>query len=271
MGGIDPSCSRALNVYTAEEISSQGGKEGLKGIFQKFRKKHLLRSEFKGKKFVCIFFFDKDIDCICRSRLRNAHAFYTELYDVEAQAFRDGNLTRSIAVALGISMSAVPSIYSDPSQWIEGVAVRWKEWLTLCVYCKIHNVNCGCGFRLLSTINPSLIGPTDVAKYYEKRTAIKVTSGVCDGILEQQMAIIEKKIGRLIVSGELLTIFKGKWIAPILRKELEAEFPRKNVVLDALEPKLTSGVVGTMSFSTSWATECRDRLRELVDEITVLH
>src|SRR5438445_2421225 len=94
-----------------------GGKGALLIFFQYLRRKRLLLSDFKGKRTAAVFFLDKDIDDVLRTRVRSPHVVYTEYYDVENHLFAAADLAEAAAAAASFDKLAIAAALRNEAEW----------------------------------------------------------------------------------------------------------------------------------------------------------
>ena len=119
-------------VVSGEDIrGGGGGKNVLLGFFDYLRRMRSLVDIFKGSTTVSIFFLDKDIDDLLRTKRRSAHVVYTQHYDIEAYYFIHGDLCTAAATSASLDIGSVRAMISDYSLWRRQAATCWKEWVKL--------------------------------------------------------------------------------------------------------------------------------------------
>jgi hypothetical protein len=259
------SLKRELKI--ANEIDGEGGKKALMAFFKYLRDNNSLVKRVFGKTICCIFFFDKDIDCLQRSKLRSMHAIYTEKYDVEASIFFYGELRDAVASSLSLDVDVVKQEHLSARKWCEAVAVSWKEWLAACIFSKIHSLDCGCGYARPSRINHDFIAPTDLNQYADFKEQMKVKSGLSEHAFEMAYSKIENVIERLIVRGDLFRLFKGKWLPQRARKEFEARYSQFGASFtNSTGERLLQAMLTSLPQNGNWLKHFRRRLdRPLAD------
>jgi hypothetical protein len=254
-GGLDRSfCDRLLRlqfnqstvrhqVIAAKELpESTGGKPTLIKLFKQLRSKGKLVSNAFGKKFVCLFFFDKDIDDLRRRKFRSDHCVYTSTYDLEGHLFSCGDLYRAIADACGITFVQASSLISDQTIWIRDCVSRWKDWITLCVISQLRSTNIGCTYDRNSAINPNLVSQTDLASLKEYQIKLQASLNLDAESFKRLYEIYEKKVQKSIADGRPLLLFKGKWLKTLIEIDLRS----RNQVADANLNSAGDRVVSTL-------------------------
>jgi hypothetical protein len=210
------------NVYAAIELpSSTGGKMRVLAFFKELRKRKLLITESFGKKFVSVFFLDKDIDDLNNAKLRSASLIYTSTYDLEGNLFSCADLARAVADACGMTLEQAEVEIGEQKQWLDQCVERWSHWVVLCIISHIHRVNCGQSYDRTSTINPNLIDATDMSAFVIEKTALSQRLALTSKEFDTVFAKYEAKLIESLRTGKSLQYFRGKWLAPVIEKQLQ--------------------------------------------------
>ena len=262
-----PTSEQFFQINRVEEIAGLSGKKGIMQLLQELRSRKALATEFKGKNFCCVFFMDKDIDDICNKRFKSSAVFYTDAYDLEGQLYRDSNLHRAVAVGLQAELDLVPTDYQNAAKWISDRAFNWHQWLILCIFSEIHQVDAGCSFGRTSVINQFLIGPTDHSRYLAFKNSLKVKSGLSAVEFDQEFQVIENLYEDLIRRGVLWTVFKGKWLEAILEAELKSKLQGKLVNFNGLGARVSTAVLGHFDAQSLWARKMITRLNKVITKV----
>ena len=131
----------------------------------------------------------------------------------------------------------------------------------------MFEVDCGCGYGRLSTINPSLLDETNVSAYEGFKLALQTKSGVSKEVFERRLATLQRAVNRHKSRRTLSTMFKGKWIEAILSAELDRKFKGKIVDFHIVGPRLSSVATTLFDFSSDWASRHIDRLSNLFSQV----
>lgn len=240
-GGLDRTfCDRMLEhffsgsavkheVMAARELpGATGGKAPLLSFFDKMRRRGQLSGEAFGKKFVCLFFADKDIDDVRRRQLKSPHLIYTPTYDLEGHLFTCGDLARAVADACGLTVAQAKALIGDQTVWIGEQVENWRSWIVLCMISQVKAINCGCTYERPSSINPNLIDPADEEKLREFKDILRQKLQMSADDFNALYESYEIKVAASVAQRAPLKLFKGKWLKPVLEMHLK----RRNVVAD---------------------------------------
>jgi hypothetical protein len=251
-------------IFRVEEIAGTGGKSGVTSLYEEFRRRRLLKSSFKNKKFCSLFFMDKDIDDLLKKIIRCPHVFYTEFYDLESHFYIESDLAAAVAAAASLTDDEIPARYADPRAWAEAKAHAWKEWLTLCIYSRTFGVDAGCGYSRPSQINLDLIAPTDANLFSAFKTILLSADTTTLRTKKRRLSKILGLLENYRSRGDLHVLFKGKWFEAIIEKELQHDFRGKPVQINGCGSKITAITKHSYDLSSAWA----DRHRQQIASIT---
>ena len=233
--------------------SGTGGKPALLSLFRLLRKNRQLDYLAFGKRMVCAFFADKDIDDLTRKRVRSPHFIYTKTYDLEGHLFHSGNLIDAISDACLVTRQQAAALAGNSNAWLQRHAANWKEWLVLCIISYKNSVNTGCSYKRPSNINPNFLGQTDAAALATQSAALQRAVGVTPAQFQTIFHSIETNVSKSLSSPNPLRYFKGKWLQLILQKHLEAS----PVIPDANFQGAGERVVSTLVSQAGTRTPCR--------------
>lgn len=152
----------SYQVRLAHELPAKcGGKTALVEFYRFLRQSSSLVSQLGQKRTGVIFFMDKDIDDLLHRKCRSEHVIYTEYFDVQNHIFRASDLHEGLASAVSIDPAMIRSHSLFSGDWCRCAALRWKEWIKLCVFAQKYKVTSACNYRVTSRINHPLNGPLD--------------------------------------------------------------------------------------------------------------
>ncbi|WP_457306884.1 hypothetical protein [Polaromonas sp. P5_E6] len=174
-----------------------------------------------GKKMLCLFFADKDIDDLTRRCVRSPHFRYTSTYDLEGHLFQQGGLIDAVADACSITNHQAAALIGNPSTWIKKSAANWKEWIVLCVISHKHNINTGSTYLRPSNINQNYLRPTDRPALQAHMVALQTALGMTSAQFNRIFSSVASIVDRSLQSSNPLQYFKGKWLQLVLEKHLE--------------------------------------------------
>lgn len=253
-------------IQSAELPVNTKGKQALIDYFKYLRRKSCLISTFKGKSTGCIFFADKDIDDILRSKLRSFHFVYTEFYEIENHIYNSGDLAEAAAAAASLPPNEVRDGIGNYNDWRKNSAEVWKEWIKLCIFTRCYSLNCVCNFGVKSRINKDLHGQVDPDLYENYLTLTRSNSGFSSIEFNSKFKKINRKVVKRYSSLKYDKVFKGNWYASFLNNTIKTIAAAKQYDADGLEKRLTSAVAQTLDFRETWS----DYFRTPVERIIIL-
>ena len=239
-------------VIAAKELPSQtGGKISVLKQFRVMQRRNTLSAEAFGKRFVSVFFVDKDIDDVTRTKTRSKHVVYTPTYDIEGHLFDRGDLARAVADACGMTCNQALTLIGNQKIWIEQCVVNWKAWTILCMISQVRKINCGCTFDRLSDINPNFTQPTDNAKLDIFKVAMQNKLGLSNEKFEQLFVRFVRQMTRSIQAKTPLRYFKGKWLKVLLERHLRQGDAVPDANINSAGDKVTSTLVAQVGLTKS--------------------
>ncbi|MEV7934957.1 hypothetical protein AB0O82_02280 [Kitasatospora sp. NPDC088264] len=264
-------CDRALGpmhityrVVPAKQLPGDaGGKSRLVNYFSFLRENGALSSIFKGKATVALFFMDKDVDDKCGKLLESDNVIYTKFYDVENHVFHEGDVAAAVAAACSLPPNWCRDEFGTCGAWQKKVAMGWRQWTALCFAAQATNSNKEANYGRPSPLNPvahEIHDPASAESYELK--AHKAARAACDGSCDDWHAAREY-VGQAYETGRWDEVFKGKWYAPILEKQVLARAPHQ-VDSKHLAASLVRHVAQTMRFDGDWAESVQQTVRRVV-------
>ncbi len=231
-------------VIAAKELpGATGGKPALLGFFETMRRKGQLVCDVFGKRQVCVFLPDKDVDDLTRKQYRSEHVVYTSTYDIEGHLFNCGDLSRAIADACGTTVQQAKEMIGDQKVWIDRHVNNWKEWTVLCLISQVKKVNCGCTFDRASAINPDFLQPPDIAKLNQFKGLLQQKLLLDQDQFARLFTLYARTLNRTISVNTPLRYFKGKWLKIILEHHLRQGFLVADANLNGSGERVVSTLV----------------------------
>ena len=259
-------------VYAAKELpGNTGGKQPLITLHTTLKSQGKLSCVAFGKKYVCLFFADKDIDEVTEDVIHCENFLYTETYDLEGHLISCGDLKRAIADAAHLTYKQASNAVGDQNDFIKNLTKDWIDWLVVCIISQIHKVNFGCSFERALPIEKK----NDFSWQDENSKLAIIKNKICvaTGMTARQYSTKQKKFEKLIhkemTSGNILKYFKGKWF-----KQLLQEFAKKKLdIEDAVTDGLFEGVLKTLVCQVPAEINCRccgpvnEAIEKLISEL----
>ena len=238
------------SIYRVEEFNvKKGGKDGIIELFQFLKSLNSLNVNDGPSETDCVLFLDKDIDDILGNVISDNHLIYTRYYTIENELFINGDLKRSISVALDINTVTLDRIFLDKKKWLHDMASSWKEWVSICIFVRLKNINYGANFNRASIIHTEL-GVIDNQKYNRCISDIKNISNFADIEFEREFNKVNRSIEHKFNSDSLYhTIFNGKWFFLMIETKIKTEFDHNDgITIKSFKDKLRSNLIMSLDF-----------------------
>jgi len=251
-------------MVTADTLPGNwGGKSSLIGFFELLRTRNALVTTLGGPRTASLFFLDKDLDDISRTRKRSRHVVYTRYYDVENYVYEYGDLARGAACAASVDPRTLRANIGDSASWCRRMAANWKDWIALCMRMQASGIQCEANFRRPSPLQSRPCGPVEPAEYSRVTRQIARRAGVPVSQLRQDVAETRVKVDRYFTRNDHHKIFKGKWFAGILADEVRRILQGVSFCSGGLESRITHCVALTLDFTQSWAEHFRTAILDV--------
>lgn len=221
--------------------------------------------DFKGKRTTVIFFLDKDIDDILRTKLRSPHVVYTRYYDVENHLFTAADLAEAAAAAASFDRARIAGAIGNYQQWLARAAAVWKDWIKLCVFARKRNLGGEYNYSVASRINNPLTGPTDPVALQLRLTQLQAATGLPPNKFKRSFGSVSKIVDDAFTSGSHDTVFKGKWYATFLTDEIKTVAAGRAYDENNLAKRLVTALALTVNFDDPWANHFKQALAGIVD------
>lgn len=246
--------------------ATAGGKSVLREFFRSIRRAGALAGEFKGHKFSCLFFLDKDVEDLLGTRLRSKHVFSTPTYDVEGSIFLEAPIAEVVAAACSLDPAHVTSKL-NVTNWVETATANWREWVILCVtatFARCHGV---ANYASPSQVNPSPSSAPQTALVAAYESRLRASSPLNLTEFNKAFARAQRTVTRAYEGRNALSLFKGKWLAFILDDQVKLAFPVEHSRTKDFKSRVTGHVAQAADPNGAWCAPMRARVRMLVDEL----
>ncbi len=265
---VEKSIPFSYRIISAKELpDSSGGKAVLLRFFDYLRKRKKLISRFKGKSMVVLFYVDKDIDDLMRTKRRSDHVVYTKYYEVENYIFLEGDLVNGSAAAASLDPQILVNIFGDSRKWCNLAAEKWQEWIIMCIFVNKCGINSQCNYRVVSQINTPLNGAINPRIYHLKLDQIRrAFRGSADDFNESYQSVT-RSVTEYFQKGEHDRIFKGKWYCALLVEAIKEAAGNRSININRLNSRLTSTVALTLNFNDSWANDLKKPLKSILRQL----
>jgi hypothetical protein len=218
--------------------------------------------EFKDRKSAMLFFVDKDIDDLRRTRKRSPHLVYTEYYEVENYIFKHGDLIGALSAVSLKSRRTVERAFPKPEEWHERAALLWAPWLKLCLAGCLLGAEGVCPYSSYSKVNGSEPGmEVDPVAYSSVLTELQASSPYDAAEFAARFGRIETMVDELYVRGDQDTLFKGKWYVRLSSEDVRQSGIATGSALKALPHRMVAHMLQSLDFSEEWAGYFRDAVK----------
>jgi hypothetical protein len=108
---------------------------------------------------IVLFFVDKDIDDILRTKVRSEHVVYSKGYELENDLFAAGDLETAAASPRRLTARwHGPPLSPNTSDWRCAATEHWAAWVTMCLFGALLRSRAAATYRLASTIHTGIRG-----------------------------------------------------------------------------------------------------------------
>lgn len=255
----------SYRIVRADELTDgrSGGKQLLLKLFQHLR--HYKALMVTGR-YAVLFVLDKDVDDIERRRRRSLHVLYTPSYDAECLLFRHGNLVEAVGAALSMQRSQLQFLRLS-ERWCDYAAERWLEWVALCLCARRLGANYP-NYGSVSQVNDPSASQANLQKVREAIKNLANQSGKTSQQVEALYMRRVAKVRRLLRTGEIDRVFKGKWYADILTGDIMAMglLPQRFQV-GTLRAAVYTALMTTLDYDAPWGLWFRERFQTVVGSL----
>jgi len=265
---IKRNMGRAEIILSREITGTGGGKRRLLQFFAHLRRKKQLSGDSFGKRFECIFFLDKDVDDIRRTRKRSHHLIYTEYYQMENHVFRETDLIHAAAAAASLPKDDVLGVIGDPSAWLRKTAEAWRDWVVLCIISALGEISSENTYSVPSRINHDSYGSLNPQAVSDALSLMETRSGMQPQAFNSLHDKALRLVNRHYKRGLHDKIFKGKWYLGFLAHELKSSLGNKLANQNGLEERLLSSALAILDFEGAWANQFQAPLEDAARRLT---
>lgn len=266
-----PECQSSavkFEIRRARELpDSTGGKQGLLLWYEYLRKRGKLLNEFKNKKTAMIFFCDKDLDDLKKTKKHSRYVVYTEHYDFEGYLFRHGNMIKALAAVAETSEERVTSWLGTGQQWRRLAAERWKEWVKLCCFASVKSLEGVVNYAIHSPINDPPYSATDSNKLKLSMTEMEIRSGLGQTQFKRAFQRLARRVDEAYAIDHPERVFKAKWYCWIAEREVLHLSAGYDINGNGLGKKLSSALLLTLDFEQPWTDHFKVPLRALLADV----
>jgi hypothetical protein len=210
--------SSGVRIIRSYEVSDSdvgtGGKSAVLSLHDYFDESDSLSIPTNEVTKHMLFLLDRDYDEF-EDRLRECpHIVYTHATDVEAEIYRLGDLRRALATVFSLTTNETDELLAQIGNFAFELAIRWRQWLTICIAAGPLRSRCSVRPSRPSAINLQVYGQFDAGAYSEHRKALIDTSQVLDP--EGKLREITERVDKIYEKGTYFRLIKGKLIPGFL-------------------------------------------------------
>jgi hypothetical protein len=253
-------------IVVADRVAGGGGGKGiLTLLFEYLRRRGALIDRTGPTSKLVMFYLDKDTDDLFGKKRRSGHVVYTSCFCMENHLFCEGELLSSIAIGGSVDLGLVRNRIPDPIQWRRNAAVRWRDWITLCLTAQKLRLGGEASFSVNHDTCDARVNPANLALC---QADLQTRSGKPPADFNRIIAWARNIVDRSITLGENDRFFKGKWYAVFAMHELEQiALANGPINRNGAKDRLIGSLIATTRFDTPWAEHYKDPLRLAIDAL----
>ncbi|WP_437080980.1 hypothetical protein [Streptomyces sp. enrichment culture] len=262
--------SAGYQVWLAEQLKDDStgavgsGKKAVLAHFDYFKATGKLTVRSSSQKHSIAFMVDRDNEDISGGRKRSSHVIYTDMFDVEAEAFVRGNDGEALAGMFSLDSASASQLAADLNGWVADLANAWREWITLCIMAKAAGAGCDVGFGRESWVNNPKYGPVEAVKLAAAEGKVATSTRRTASEYASISTRIRGRVRSCYGKGNGYRLVKGKWLAPYLVYRVKSHFGSAPVVYKGAEDYVARAYLATCDFREKWADYYRNHLEALI-------
>lgn len=261
---LSENCATRFKILTSKELpGGHGGKPVLLRYYDYLRRRHALVSTLDHRRTTVGFFLDKDVDDIKRRLRRSPHVIYTDHYEIENYLFLHGDIVTATCTATALDRSVVePAFFDSDGSWTRRCAKRWVEWLAICLL-EVQLGSVGPNYHAKSSPVHDSNGVVDEARLNQRLSDMRKRTAYSQDKFQELLNLARKRVASLISADAHDRIFKGKWYAWFLERDVRRHCVNHDAYFEDLGAIATRFLVTTLDFNGAWTSRIRDRIRAL--------
>lgn len=237
---------RSTEVSDAE--SAPGGKSAVLALHDHFDDEGSLSIPTNDTTKHMVFLLDRDYDQFELNLRESKHVIYTEATDVEAEIYRQGDLGRALATVFSLTTEEVEDLVAEVGNFAFELAIRWREWITMCIAAGPMRSRCAVAPSRPSRINVDLYGNFDAGAYSQHRQDMITTSLVENP--EEKLAKVTEMVDEVYEDGDYFKLLKGKLIPGFVVHLVSSRHPVNQRDLSAKANQLTLAMLDSANYAT---------------------
>ncbi len=256
----------SYEIIVADRIAGGGGgKSVLISLFEYLRRKRALIDRTGPISKAVMFYIDKDTDDIFRKKRRSGHLVYTSSFCVENHLFCEGDLLASIAIAGSVDLELVRNRIPDPVQWRRNAALRWRNWIVLCLTSQKLRLGGDASYSVNHETVDSRVNTANIATC---QADLQTRSGMPSGQFNQIITWARNNTERSIRLGEHDRVFKGKWYVVFAIHELDQiAISSGPINRNGAKDRLIGSLTATLRFDEPWTEHYKVPLRIVINAL----
>jgi hypothetical protein len=260
-GQVCRDSGKTYEIVVADRIIGDGGGKGaLIRFFEYLRDSGSLVDRSQTDAKLAMFYLDKDVDDIFQTLRASDHVVYTVHYCIENHMFAEGDLVSSLATAGSVDQGVIRPRVPNPVLWRSTSAVRWREWVALCILARKLSLRHPAGYSRSSSINVPADSATDAAGLAACVAQMEILSGLVPADFQRKLAAAYRLVDAIYRRAEHDLLFKGKWYWFFVLRELELAYPLFN--RNGAQDRLWGSLIATVNFDEPWVQHFREPLRD---------
>jgi hypothetical protein len=210
----DSLAAAGIRIMRSYEVSDSevgtGGKTAVLSLHDYFKEQGQLSISTNDMTKHMAFLVDRDFDEFEDSLRDDQHVIYTHSPDVEAEVYRLGNLQRALATVFSLTNDESEALASSIGNFHFELAIRWRQWITMCIAAAPLRSRCEVRPSRPSSINEGTYGAFDAGAYDNHKKSLLRTAEVEHPELELQK--ITDTVDSVYEAGSYPKLLKGKLI-----------------------------------------------------------
>ena len=223
-----------------------GGKSAVLDHHEYFKTTGALAIHTKSGTKHMVFLLDRDYDEFAQVLDTSPNIIYTHGTDVEAEIYRQGDLTRALCTVFSLTQEESRKLTKSIDNFAFELSLRWRQWIYLCIASVPLRSRCQVKPSLASTINVDRYGDFDAGAYSEHFEAL-ISSSVIDNPREKFDEVVIA-VDALYDQGEYFKLLKGKLIPDFIIYCIADELGLNSRDLKTKAAQLTLALLDTLNY-----------------------
>ncbi len=248
-------------AFAGELPGGVPGKRGLEEFYAYLRTRGLLDGVFKGKRTVCVFYVDKDLDDFLRRKRRSRHFVYTSSYDLDGLLFQHGPVAEALSAASNLPLADTRAAFVG-RVWACEQARKWREWIDLCFFVRLERIDVGATYSRVSQIHDNA-GRLDIAAEADFWRRVEADMGLAPEAFAARRAQRRTTVDRVFAEGAHERVFRGKWCRRLIEVEAGQIAAGRAYSGQGLGDRVVALLAALVDLTDGWADHLLEPIREL--------